>query len=324
MNSASSSSSIAVLIPCYNEAPTIGKVVRDFRQLLPQATIYVFDNNSSDDTAREAQAAGAVVLKEKRQGKGFVIASMLQKVDAAYYILVDGDDTYPADKAMDLLTPLFRQEADMVVGQRLSIFAENSFRPLHFFGNKLVRNIINTIFSAQTTDILSGYRAFTRELAENLPVVASGFDVETEMTLQLLYRHFVIREIPIGYRSRPKGSVSKLRTFRDGIRILIKILVIFKAYKPMTFFGVLAIVAFLIGLFFGSFVIFEYVMYRYIYSVPKAILAASCSMLGFILASIGVTLHTINFRILEMTNVLSKQISRMRNEVQNAQKCSSE
>jgi glycosyltransferase involved in cell wall biosynthesis len=324
MNPASLDSSIAVLIPCYNEAPTIGKVVRDFKKVLPQATVYVFDNNSSDGTEHEALAAGAVVLKEKRQGKGFVIASMLQKVEAEYYILVDGDDTYPAEKAMDLLTPLFRQEADMVVGQRLSVYAEKSFRPLHFFGNKLVRNIINTIFSAQTTDILSGYRAFTRELAENLPVVASGFDVETEMTLQLLYRRFLIREIPVAYRPRPKGSVSKLRTFHDGIRILIKILGIFKAYKPMTFFGVFAIVAFLIGSFFGSFVLYEYVLYRKIYSVPEALLSASCIVLGFILASIGVTLHTINFRILEMTNVLSKQIGRMRTQIQNAQGCSSE
>ncbi len=301
---------VAVLIPCYNEAPTISKVVADFRTVLPKAEIYVFDNNSSDGTADKALAAGAHVFKEKRQGKGFVVGSMLVKVDADFYIMVDGDDTYPPESAPELLDTLFRQEADMVVGQRLAVHSEGSFRRFHIFGNKLVQKVINLIFSAKLVDVMSGYRAFTREVAENLPVVASGFDVETEMTLQLLYRKFVIKEIPIPYGERPEGSTSKLRTFRDGILVLLKILGIFKAYKPLTFFGGLAIVAMLVGLALGSVVVYEYVQYRYIYSVPKAILAASCVLLSATLVTVGVTLHTLNFRIMEMTNVLSKQILR--------------
>src|SRR5262245_12344613 len=310
MNTLDEQPRIAVLIPCYNEALTIAKVVSDFRNALPTATIYVFDNNSTDDTARLAAQAGAVVLREKRQGKGFVISSMLAKVDADYFVMVDGDDTYPASMAPALLEPVLREDADMVVGQRLSEFEDKSFRALHVFGNKLVRNLINVIFSANLVDIMSGYRAFSREVADNLPVVASGFDVETEMTLQLLYRHFVIKEIAIPYGARPEGSVSKLRTIPDGIRVVLKILGMFKAYKPMTFFGGLAVLVMVLGLALGSFVVYEYAAYRYVYSVPKAILAAACVVLSFLLVSVGVTLHTMNFRILEMTNILVRHATR--------------
>ena len=301
---------VAVLIPCYNEARTIAKVVRDCRRALPDATVHVFDNASTDATAAEARGAGAVVTREKRRGKGYVIATMLATVEADYYLMVDGDDTYPTDRAADLLQPLLEGRADMVVGQRLSVHTDDAFRPMHVFGNKLVRNLINAIFSADLVDIMSGYRAFTREVALHLPVVASGFDVETEMTLQLLYRRFVIHEIPVAYGARPAGSVSKLRTVRDGIRVLLKILGIFKAYKPLTFFGGLAIVAMLAGLACGAVVIYEYFAFHYIYRVPTAILAASCVLLSFLLASVGVTIHTLNYRILEMTTVLSKQIAR--------------
>ncbi len=307
----SESARIAVVIPCYNEATTIGTVVRDFRRALPGAAVFVFDNNSTDGTAAEAERAGAQVVREKRQGKGAVIASALTTVDADYYLLVDGDDTYPADRAPDLLRPLLGQEADMVVGQRLAEHAEGSFRRFHVLGNRLVGRSINLIFSAGLSDVMSGYRAFTREVAENLPVVASGFDVETEMTLQLLYRRFVIKEVPVPYRPRPAGSDSKLRTFRDGALVLLKILGIFKAYKPLTFFGGLGILAMLASFAIGSVVVYEYVQYRYIYSVPKAILAASGMVLGTMLAIVGVILHTVNFRILEMNNVLSKQLSRL-------------
>ena len=303
-------SSLAVLIPCYNEGQTVGKVVRDFARVLPDAAIYVFDNNSTDNTAREAQDAGAIVFREKRQGKGNVVASMLQKVDADYYLMVDGDDTYPAEMAPELLKPLYEERADMVVGQRLATYAESSFRPLHVSGNKLVRSLINWIFSAKLRDILSGYRAFTREVALSLPVVASGFDIETEMTLQLLYRRFVITEMPIAYRARPEGSFSKLRTVDDGILVLLKILGVLKAYKPLTFFGGLAVIIMVTGLVVGYYPIREYIEHRYVFSVPKAILAASCVVVSLMLAAIGVTLHTINFRILEMTQVLVKQVSR--------------
>jgi glycosyltransferase involved in cell wall biosynthesis len=308
--------SIAILIPCFNEALSIEKVVRDFRSALPDAAIYVFDNNSTDDTARLAARAGATVVREKRQGKGYVVASMLNRVSADYFVMVDGDDTYPAERVMDLLSPLFDGEADMVVGQRLSLFEDQAFRPLHLWGNRLVRRLINLIFSARLTDIMSGYRAFTREVADNLPVVASGFEVETEMTLQLLYRRFIIREVPVPYRPRPVGSLSKLRTIPDGIRVLMTILGIFKAYKPMTFFGSLAILVFVTGSLLGSVVVYEYVSYRYVYSVPKAILAAACIVISLLLASVGVILHTLNFRILEMTHVTCKQLAHIRSPTQ--------
>src|SRR3712207_6799242 len=285
--------SVAVLIPCFNEGLTVGKVVRDFRQALPHAAIYVFDNNSTDDTAAQARRAGAAVIREKRQGNGAVVAAMLAKVDADYFVMVDGDDTYPAEQAGDLLAPLLRGEADMVVGQRLSVYGQGSFRRLHVSGNLLVRGLINRIFSSRLQDIMSGYRAFTREVALNLPIVASGFDVETEMTLQLLYRRFVIREIPVAYRARPEGSSSKLRTIPDGIRVLLKILGVFKAYKPLTFFGGLALLAMTAGLVVGYFPVAEYFAYRYVFSVPKAILAASLVMIALLLASIGVLLHTL-------------------------------
>jgi glycosyltransferase involved in cell wall biosynthesis len=304
--------SIAVLLPCYNEALTIAKVVADFRAALPEATIYVYDNNSSDDTAKIAREAGAEVRFEKRQGKGFVIASMLAEVVADYYVMADGDDTYPADRARDLLRPVIEGRADLVVGQRLATFQDASFRPMHLFGNRLVRDLINLIFSAKLVDILSGYRAFTRDVALQLPVVASGFDVETEMTLQLLFRRMVIHEIPIAYGVRPEGSVSKLRTYSDGLRVIMKILGIFKAYKPMTFFGGLGLIFLALGLTTGGFVVHEYLTIGRIDGVPLAVLSASSVLLSFLLASVGVTLHTLNFRMLEMTHVLSKQIDSAR------------
>ena len=302
--------SIAILIPCYNEGATIRKVVRDFHSSVPQAEVYVFDNSSTDNTATEARAAGARVFKEKKRGKGFVIAAMLNKVQADYYIMVDGDDTYPAERAMALLAPVLSGDADMVVGQRLEQYDEGAFRPLHVIGNKLICGLINSVFSTHLVDPMSGYRAFTREVAESLPVIAWGFDVETEMTLQLLYRRFVIREEAIHYRLRPQGSVSKLRTFRDGARVLAKVLNIFKAYKPLTFFGGLALTLSLAGAVIGFFPVYEYLEYQYVYSVPKAVLAASCFILAAVLGAAGLIISTLNYRILEMTNTLSKQIAR--------------
>ena len=300
---------VAVLIPCYNEGATIGKVVRDFQRSLPQAEVYVFDNSSTDNTVAEARAAGARVFKEKKRGKGFVIAAMLNKVQADYYIMVDGDDTYPAERAMALLAPVMSGDADMVVGQRLEQYDEGAFRPLHVIGNKLICGLINAVFSTHLVDPMSGYRAFTREVAESLPVIAWGFDIETEMTLQLLYRRFVIREEAIHYRLRPQGSESKLRTFRDGARVLAKVLNIFKAYKPMTFFGGLALLLSFIGAIVGFFPVYEYFEYQYVYSVPKAVLAASCFILAAVLGAAGLIISTLNYRILEMTNTLSKQIA---------------
>lgn len=303
---------IAVLIPCFNEELTIGKVVQDFKKQLPEATIYVFDNNSTDKTAEAAQGSGAIVEKEKRRGKGFVVAAMLAKVQADYYIMVDGDDTYPAASVHDLLNPLHRGEADMVVGRRLATDLSSAFRRFHVLGNRLVVSLINLIFSSQLHDVMSGYRAFTREVALNLPVVASGFDVETELTLQLLYRNFVIREIPVDYRERPPGSVSKLSTFRDGFRVLVKILGIFIAYKPLTFFSGLSIMAFLAGVPFylltGWNILFK-TNYAGNYSL---IIGISSLFIAILLVSAGVVVHALNFRILEMTHVIAKQIESLK------------
>lgn len=303
---------IAVLIPCFNESITIRKVIADFKRELPHATIYVFDNNSTDDSAEIARQEGATVIREKKQGKGSVIASMLNHVVADYYVMVDGDDTYPADCVHKLLELVFTNQADMVVGQRLSTYTTKAFRPLHVLGNRLVVSLINLIFSAKLTDVMSGYRAFSREVAISLPVVASGFDVETEMTLQLLYRRYVIREVPVPYQGRPEGSASKLSTFKDGIRVLFKIMGIFKAYKPFTFFGGLGLLAFFAGIkphlrvLFGFFSGFQQIT---LMDIVASMASLSCCL---ILIMAGAIIHTLNFRILEMTNILTKSFQHMR------------
>jgi len=293
---------IAVLIPCYNEEATIVKVIEDFRKELPGACIYVLDNNSKDRSSEFALAAGAKVLKEKRQGKGYVLNSILNKIIADIYIMVDGDDTYPADKVHDLIKPIVDEDTDMVVGQRLSNHSKKAFRPLHYSGNKLVCSLINLVFSSKLKDPMSGYRAFNREVAMDLPVVATGFDVETEMTLQLLYRHFKISEIEIEYRERPKGSFSKLRTFSDGAKIIYKIFTILQSYKPLTFYGGIGLVLAFFAMYIGSFVIYEYVKFEYIYSVPKAILATGLILVAAISLAIGIILHSVNFRLLEISS----------------------
>ena len=301
--------SMAVLVPCYNEEKTIKKVIQDFQRELPTAQIYVFDNNSTDNSLKFAQETNAIVIKEKRQGKGFVIQSMLKKVLADVYIMVDADDTYPAERVHDLLSPLFDEEADMVVGQRLSDYSENAFPPLHYSGNKIICNLINGIFKSNLKDPMSGYRAFSREVVRELPVVASGFDVETEMTLQMLYRNFKIIEVEIPYRERPEGSVSKLNTFKDGFKVLYKILSIMQAYKPLTFFGGIGLILIVLGLAVGSYVINEFALYQYIYSVPKAILAVGLVLSGLLTIIVGIVLHSLNFRLLELSNNAAKLFS---------------
>lgn len=298
---------IAVLIPCYNEALTIERVVNGFRHELPDAAIYVFDNNSSDGTADLAREAGATVIREKRQGKGFVVAAMLKKVDADYYVMVDGDDTYPPEEVHRLLEPLYREDADMVVGKRLEVYDDTAFRPMHVFGNRLVCGLINLIFGSNLTDPMSGYRAFTDEIAKTLPITASGFDVETEMTLQLLHMNFVIQEVTTPYRSRPAGSVSKLSTYRDGAKVLFKIFSILKSYKPLTFFGSIGLVMAFLGMLIGIFPVIEYFRFQYVYSVPKAILSTGLMLLAINFISLGLLLNSINFRLMEMTSIMVRK-----------------
>lgn len=298
--------SIAVLIPCYNEEKTIAKVIKDFHHELPEADIYVYDNNSSDKSAELARENGAVVIKEKRQGKGYVIMSMFNDIVADFYVMVDGDDTYPASSVHDLLAPVLNEEADMVVGQRLTSYSQGAFPPLHFLGNKLVCSLVNSVFATKLKDPMSGYRAFNRIVTMQCPVVATGFDVETEMTLQMLYRHMKITEVEVSYRERPEGSYSKLKTFSDGLKVFYKIFSIIPSYKPLTFFGGISLVLAVIGLIVGSFVIREYLLYQYIYSVPKAVLATGLIIVAGILLAIGIILHVLNFRLLEESSNTQK------------------
>lgn len=297
------SSKIAVLVPCYNEAATVAKVVADFRHELPDATIYVFDNNSTDDTADIARSAGATVIREKKQGKGHVVAAMLEKIDADYYIMVDGDDTYPADRVHDLLTPVLEERADMVVGRREAVDQAAAYRRFHVFGNWLVRALINAIFGSKLIDIMSGYRAFTRDVARNMPVIAYGFDVETEMTLQCLYRRWVIHELPVAYRERPPGSLSKLNTFRDGFRVLFRILNVFRSYKPLTFFGGIGLILFAVACSVAMKAILTPPHEGSVFRTSLIVIAATTMAMGLISAGIGIIVQLVNFRFLELDSV---------------------
>lgn len=291
---------VAVIIPCLNEEITIGKVVDDFRAALPEAAIYVFDNNSTDRTAEVARAHGAVVLKEKRPGKGFVVQSMLAKVEADYYLMVDGDDTYSAAHARQLLAPLLEQRADMTVGTRLTEFTRGSFRSLHLLGNKVLTGIINWAFGTRLTDMLSGYRGLTRELAKSVAILSQGFEVETELTVRTLEGGFLVLELPLPYRERPAGSVSKLRTFRDGWRVGLTILNITRTYRPLTFYGLIGLLFLIAGALSGVVVIADYFDDRYVEHVPLAILATGCMILAALNFTIGLVLNTISERMREL------------------------
>jgi glycosyltransferase involved in cell wall biosynthesis len=298
---------IAVAIPCYQEALTIGKVIADFRRELPAARIYVYDNNCTDGTAEIAARAGAIVIREKRQGKGYVVAKMFQQVQEDILVMVDGDDTYEASHVHKLLEPVLRGDADMTVATRLTSHGEKSFRPLHVAGNQMVCGIINWMFKSRVSDIFSGYRVFTRESARQIPVTTKGFDIETELTLQALYRGQVIQEMPAPYRARPEGSFSKLNTFSDGFRVLLRLFLIVKSYKPLTFFGGLALGLFALGLAAGALPVYEFVTEHYVHRVPSAILAAALVMLGFFSLGLGLILNSMNLRLLEIEQLISKR-----------------
>ena len=232
---------IAVLLPCYNEASTIAKVVTDFRAALPEADIYVYDNNSTDGTAQVAQQAGAIVRHEPVQGKGNVIRRMFREVEADCYLMADGDDTYPADQARQMVTPVLEEHVDMVIGDRLSsTYFEQNKRPFHNGGNRVVRWLIRRFWHTDIHDIMTGYRAFSRTFVKNFPVMSGNFEIETEMTIHALDRRFLLREVPVAYRDRPQGSVSKLNTFSDGISVLKTIVLLYKEYRPLRFFSWLA------------------------------------------------------------------------------------
>ena len=285
----------AILIPCYNEELTIAKVIRDFQNELPDAEIYVYDNNSKDKTFEIAMNAGAIVKRESRQGKGNVVRSMFRDIDADIYVMADGDDTYPAEFVHELIKPIISREAEMVIGDRLSngTYSTENKRKFHDFGNNLVKNLINYLFKSSLNDIMTGYRAFSKSFVKNIPVSSEGFEIETEMTLHALDKRFLIAEIPIIYRDRPEGSVSKLNTFSDGIKVLKTVASLFKNYKPLVFFGVSSLLFFIIGILIGFPVIYEFVKTGYILRIPSAILAAGLMLLSSIFIICGLILDTI-------------------------------
>ena len=281
---------IAVLIPCYNEAVTIGEVVQSFRTQLPGAQIYVFDNNSTDGTAKVASEAGAIVEVERRQGKGYVIQSMFRKVDSDVYIMVDGDGTYPAASVHRLLEPVLHGDADMVVGSRLHPASHSSFKAVNLFGNKLIRWLLKRMFAVQLTDVLSGYRSFNRNFVKGIPLFGGGFEVETELTIKALQRGYRIEEIAVNLEDRPKGSFSKIHLIRDGFLILNTILSLFRDTKPLTFFGTVGLIFIATG-----------VITAFLW---KTVVAVTFSVIGVLFVLSGLTLHTIIRRFQEFDHQL--------------------
>ena len=287
--------SVAVLIPCYNEAVTIGKVVDDFRRVLPEATVYVYDNNSSDGTGEIAREHGAVVRCERRQGKGNVVRQMMRDIDADYYLMVDGDDTYPAEAAPELLAPLVADEADMVVGDRLSngTYGEENDRAFHGFGNDLVRTLIKWIYGFEFSDVMTGYRAYNAVFAKTMPVLSPGFEIETELSIHAVDKRWRIAEVPIDYRDRPEGSESKLDTFSDGCKVLLMILSLFKDYRPLALFSWVSLLFCVLGLVAGVPVIAEFLATGLVPKLPSALLAVALVFIGILSFTCGLILDTV-------------------------------
>ena len=285
---------IAVLIPCYNEAATVAKVVTDYRAALPGATIYVYDNNSTDGTGALAAAAGAVVRREAPQGKGNVLRRMFREVDARCYLLVDGDDTYPADAAPKMVAAVLEHGADMVVGDRLSstYFTENK-RPFHNFGNSLVRFSINRLFGSRIQDIMTGYRAFSFLFAKTFPVLSRGFEIETEMSIHAVERNMQIENVVVEYRDRPAGSESKLNTYSDGAKVLGTILRLYKNYRPFGFFSLLAAMLAVLSAGFMVPVVAEYFRTGLVPRFPTLIVCACGMVAALLLFTAGIVLSNL-------------------------------
>lgn len=286
---------IAVLIPCYNEELTIEKVIKDFRKELPEADIYVYNNNSKDRTKEIAIKNGAIVVDEYKQGKGNVVRSQFRDIEADIYVMVDGDDTYPAEFVHQLIEPVRNGQADMTIGDRLSngTYKKENKRPFHEFGNNLVKKAINVLFDTKLKDIMTGYRVFNKRFVKNMPVLSPKFEIETEMSLYALDKKYIIKEIPIVYRDRPEGSSSKLNTVGDGIKVVKTIARMFKDYKPFKFFGLIALILFIIGLAIGIPVLVEFFKTAYITKVPSAILATGFMGLAAVSLQCGIVLDTI-------------------------------
>lgn len=302
---------IAVLIPCYNESQTIEKVVKDYKKVLPKADIYVYDNNSSDDTDKIAKKAGAIVRYEYKQGKGNVIRSMFREIDADCYLMIDGDDTYPPEYAHEMCELILEKKADMVIGDRLSstYFTENK-RPFHNSGNRIVRFLINKLFKNNIKDIMTGYRAFNYDFVKGFPVLSKGFEIETEMTIHAIDKNFLIREIPVSYRDRPVGSVSKLNTYKDGAKVLRTIAILFKEYKPAIFFNFVASLFLLGSLLLGVPVFIEYFQTGLVPKFPSLIVFGVLLTISLLLWISGILLQVIVKKHRQLYELILNQIRR--------------
>lgn len=286
---------IAVIIPCYNEALTIGKVVEDFRRELPEASVYVYDNNSTDGTAEIANGSGAIVRNEPRQGKGNVCRQMFRDIDADCYLMVDGDDTYPAESARALCEPILAGEADMVVGDRLSngTYAQQNDRAFHGFGNDLVRTMIKWIYGYGFEDVMTGYRAMSRPFVKTFPVLSERFQIETELSIHAVDRRWRIVDVPVEYRDRPEGSVSKLNTVSDGLKVLAMIGTLFKDYRPLKFFSLVSLLFCIVGLCAGVPVVTEYLDTGLVPRFPTAILAVAFMFIAALSLATGFILDAV-------------------------------
>ena len=285
---------VAVLLPCYNEELTIAKVIADFRKVLPEAEILVYDNNSTDRSRELAREAGATVRSVPQQGKGYVVRKMFQEIEADCYLMVDSDDTYPAEAAPDLIRDILTEEMDMVTGDRLSTtYYQVNPRKFHNFGNSLVCFLIRLLFGHRISDVMTGYRAFSRRFVKNCPILFSGFELETEMTLFALDRRLPVREIPIQYRDRPAGSVSNLNTYRDGFRVLKTIFLLLSNYRPLFFFGTLGVAALLVSLGFFIPVLLEFLNTGAVPRYPTLFCAVSLAIIGVLLIGCGLILKTV-------------------------------
>ena len=303
---------IAVLIPCYNESQTIAKVVTDFKSILPDAEIYVYDNNSKDGTDEIAKANGAIVRYEYQQGKGNVVRRMFREIDAECYIMIDGDDTYPAEFGREMVDKILKKKVDMVVGDRLSsTYFEENKRPFHNFGNSLVRATINRLFKSNIRDIMTGYRAFSPVFVKSFPVISKGFEIETEMTIYALDKNIYIKELPIEYRDRPEGSESKLNTISDGMKVLKMILQLFREYKPLGFFSWIAV--FLgfwgVGLFIPVFI--DYLNTGLVERFPTLIVAGFLVVAALLFWMCGVILQVVVKKHKQLAEVQMNIISKM-------------
>ena len=296
---------IAVLIPCYNESKTIAKVVKDYKEALPEADIYVYDNNSVDETDKIAREAGAIVRYERRQGKGNVIRSMFHQIDADCYLMIDGDDTYPAENARQMCDEVLSGGADMVIGDRLSsTYFEENKRPFHNIGNVTVRYLINKLFHSNVRDIMTGYRAFSRDFVKMFPVLSKGFEIETEMTIHALDKNMLLKEIPVTYRDRPAGSVSKLNTYSDGMKVIFTIFRLFRDYKPLLFFSCISLVLLVLAAILFAPVFYEYLQTGLVPRYPTLIVSGFVVLLAMLLWACGLILEVLVKKHRQMFEIL--------------------